>query len=386
MNGASKGTSGVVNLGTVITAHQDISGKVNTSTTVNGHALTGNVTVTKSDVGLGNVTNDSQVKRSEMGAASGVATLDSSGKVPSSQLPSYVDDVIEAYYKSADGKFYTTLSSGTYSGAITGETGKIYVDLSTSRTYRWGGSAYAEIKASPGTLDDITDGTTYKRMTTTERTKLSGIETGAQVHKAPTAAEVKSALGTGSGTSKYLREDGTWVTPPNDNTTYSAATTSAAGLMSAADKTKLDGVATGATAVSEATVAGWGFTKNTGTLTSHQTLTNHAKLADTSTVGQVLVSKSGGYEWKTLGSNAYNSTAFTTNTGTITKVGNTTSGAVTVSSANNTASFGSAVTVGSVGGVDLKFTMPSNPNTDTKPTYSYDSSTQTLTLGNFVAA
>lgn len=48
-------------------------------------------------------------------------------------------------------------------------------------------------------------------------------------------------------------------------------------------------------------------------------------------------------------------------TGTITKVGNTTSGAVTVSSANNTASFGSAVTVGSVGGIDLKFTMPSNP-------------------------
>ena len=179
MNGASKGTSGVVNLGTVITAHQDISGKVNTSTTVNGHALTGNVTVTKSDVGLSNVTNDSQVKRSEMGAASGVATLDSSGKVPSSQLPSYVDDVIEAYYKVADGKFYTTLSSGTYSGAITGETGKIYVDLSTSRTYRWGGSAYAEIKASPGTLDDITDGSTYVRMTSAERTKLSGIATGA---------------------------------------------------------------------------------------------------------------------------------------------------------------------------------------------------------------
>lgn len=51
----------------------------------------------------------------------------------------------------------------------------------------------------------------------------------------------------------------------------------------------------------------------------------------------------------------------TSNTGTITSVGNTSSGAVTVSSSNNTASWGSAVTVGSVGGVDLKFTMPSNP-------------------------
>ena len=46
------------------------------------------------------------------------------------------------------------------------------------------------------------------------------------------------------------------------------ATQSVHGLMSAADKTKLDGIATGATAVSETTVSGWGFTKNTGTVTS----------------------------------------------------------------------------------------------------------------------
>jgi hypothetical protein len=51
--------------------------------------------VTKSQVGLNNVTNDSQVKRSEMGKANGVATLDSEGKVPSNQLPSFVDDVVE---------------------------------------------------------------------------------------------------------------------------------------------------------------------------------------------------------------------------------------------------------------------------------------------------
>ena len=47
---------------------------------------------------------------------------------------------------------------------------------------------------------------------------------------------------------RYLRCDGTWTAPPDTNTTYSAATTSAAGLMSAADKTKLDGIATGANA------------------------------------------------------------------------------------------------------------------------------------------
>ena len=57
--------------------------------------------VTKSQVGLSNVTNDAQVKRSEMGKAGGVATLDSGGKVPASQLPSFVDDVLEYASKSA---------------------------------------------------------------------------------------------------------------------------------------------------------------------------------------------------------------------------------------------------------------------------------------------
>lgn len=103
-----------------------------------------NVQVSKSTVGLANVTNDAQVKRSEMGQAGGVATLDSTGKVPAAQLPSYVDDVIEGYY--SGGKFYTTKdSSGNYSGVITGETGKIYVNLTDSKTYRWSGSAYAVI-------------------------------------------------------------------------------------------------------------------------------------------------------------------------------------------------------------------------------------------------
>ena len=53
---------------------------------VNGHAT--------------NVTNDAQVKRSEMGKASGVATLGTDGKIPSSQLHSYVDDVIDGYFES----------------------------------------------------------------------------------------------------------------------------------------------------------------------------------------------------------------------------------------------------------------------------------------------
>ena len=52
--------------------------------------------------------------------------------------------------------------------------------------------------------------------------------------------------GTTAGSSKYLREDGTWTTPPDTNTTYSNATSSSAGLMGADDKAKLDGIATNA--------------------------------------------------------------------------------------------------------------------------------------------
>ena len=83
-----------------------------------------------------------------------------------------------------------------------------------------------------------------------------------------TVATLKSAIGTfvksGSGASaglvpapsktagslKYLREDGTWATPPDTNTTYVPATTSQAGLMSADDKTKLDGITASADSVS----------------------------------------------------------------------------------------------------------------------------------------
>lgn len=90
--------------------------------------------VTKVQVGLGNVTNDAQVKRSEMGTASGVATLDENGLVPSSQLPSFVDDVLEFDLKD---NFPTT-----------GETGKIYVAKDSNLTYRWSGTQYVEISAS----------------------------------------------------------------------------------------------------------------------------------------------------------------------------------------------------------------------------------------------
>lgn len=67
-----------------------------------------------------------------------------SGTISSANLPSYVDDVLEGYL--SGGKFYKTKGSdGSYSGEITAEAGKIYIDLSNNKTYRWSGSAYVVI-------------------------------------------------------------------------------------------------------------------------------------------------------------------------------------------------------------------------------------------------
>lgn len=98
-------------------------------TTLSGYGITDAYTKTESDG-----------KYQPVGS---YATLDSSGHVPSSQLPSYVDDVIEGYY--SNGKFY---SDSAKTKEITGEGGKIYTDLTTNKTYRWGGTAWVEISKS----------------------------------------------------------------------------------------------------------------------------------------------------------------------------------------------------------------------------------------------
>jgi len=87
--------------------------------------------------------NSGYIPKSQKGAANGVATLDDDGKVPSSQLPSYVDDTLEGYLY--NGNFY---SDSSHTILIAAETGKIYVDKSTNRCYRWSGSQYTEISAS----------------------------------------------------------------------------------------------------------------------------------------------------------------------------------------------------------------------------------------------
>lgn len=78
--------------------------------------------------------NGMYVTLSSKGVANGIATLDGSGKVPTSQLPSFVDDVVEVAN-------FDALPT-------TGESGKIYVTTDDNKTYRWGGTTYVEISSS----------------------------------------------------------------------------------------------------------------------------------------------------------------------------------------------------------------------------------------------
>lgn len=79
----------------------------------------------------------------QKGQPSGIVPLEADKKINSIYLPSYVDDVVEGYYH--DGFFY---SGEDHVDLITGEKGKIYVDLVSNVSFRWSGSAYVAITSS----------------------------------------------------------------------------------------------------------------------------------------------------------------------------------------------------------------------------------------------
>ena len=85
---------------------------------------------------------DTKVDKTSVGTASGVAELDANGKVPSSQLPSFVDDVVEAYYDSTTDRFY---EEAAFTTVIPPESGKSWVDLASNKSYRWTGSVYVRV-------------------------------------------------------------------------------------------------------------------------------------------------------------------------------------------------------------------------------------------------
>lgn len=103
------------------------------------------------------------VATSSVGAASGVCPLDSNALIDSQYLPSYVDDIVEAYARSGQTALSSTwLATGSASGTvITPETGKIYVlmadttDYSANSQFRWGGTTY--VKLNDGGVSPITN-------------------------------------------------------------------------------------------------------------------------------------------------------------------------------------------------------------------------------------
>lgn len=155
------------------------------------------------------------------GAPNGLASLNESGIIPSAQLPSYVDDVIEV---------------DTFSNLPgTGESGKIYIVQDTNLTYRWSGTDYVEISKSLALGE--TSSTAYpgdKGKATTD--KLN--KTSDKVVVGPTTVN--------PSTDKIVLKYQTHFTSTNsdseDSHTINAATTSQAGVMSSADKTKLNGL------------------------------------------------------------------------------------------------------------------------------------------------
>lgn len=76
------------------------------------------------------------------GVSNGVAELDTNGKVPAAQLPSFVDDVVEGYYDTVTDRFY---QESTYETVITPVDGKSWVDVLTNKSYRWTGSVYTRV-------------------------------------------------------------------------------------------------------------------------------------------------------------------------------------------------------------------------------------------------
>lgn len=168
------------------------------------------------------ITNNLNAFISTKGQPSGLAELDSTGKVPAAQLPSYVDDVLEFSTKAQFPQ--------------TGETGKIYVSKDTNLTYRWTGTQYLEISQSLALGE--TPSTAYPGdKGKANRDALNSMPTKITSYLTPTTSTgelVKINY-------KYAAKDGLNYGPlQDDNIDIPSATTTNAGAMSAIDKGRLD--------------------------------------------------------------------------------------------------------------------------------------------------
>ncbi|CAB4129445.1 hypothetical protein UFOVP116_10 [uncultured Caudovirales phage] len=234
------GSATGVNTGdqTTITGNAGSATVLQTARTINGVAFNGSSNITINAVDI-----TARVASSLLGVANGVATLGSDGKVPAAQLPAFIDDVLE----------YPTLSSFPASG----ETGKIYVAMDNNKTYRWSGSAYIYITSGAvdsvagktgvvalvradvglGNVDNTSDAN--KPVSTAQATANASVQAAAATDATTKANAAQSAAIAASTPIAHVGATGS---------AHGVATSSIAGFMSAADKGKLDGIQSGATA------------------------------------------------------------------------------------------------------------------------------------------
>ena len=184
------------------------------------------------------------------GKANGFASLDGNGLVPSSQLPSYVDDVIEAYATydiSETGKLSNIklYSDPDHANPITGESGKIYLNITQDQPpyqFRWSGTQFVDSNTSSLILGEVT-GTAYDG------------------GKGKALANWRKSLNDNLGFYSHIKDDRAWTRNATEvrlnfdcsafgNTasvnTYNqpipAATKDLAGVQTAADKKLFDSI------------------------------------------------------------------------------------------------------------------------------------------------
>ena len=170
--------------------------------------------------------------------ASGLASLDENGKVPAEQLPSYVDDVIDVYAtydKSPTGDLsnFALFADADHNTPITGEAGKIYQNVTTGEPgyqFRWTGTTWSLIVSGGVVIGEIT-GTAYdggKGKTTTDN--LNALKAFNPIRLTNVGTDTSKV------TVNYEKSDGTGI----QGLDIPAATSAKAGVMTAADKVKLD--------------------------------------------------------------------------------------------------------------------------------------------------
>ena len=234
-----------------------LSNKVDKTTTVNGHALSANVTVTKSDVGLGSVENK---------ALDTTVTKGSGNYITSGAVKTAIDSAISGVtqfdvqkYDSFD-KLPTTGTKGviyivahTHSDTNDSYDEYIWNTALTTPAYEKIGNTDVNLSQYVNTLSGTANRGVITNLTKSGSTitvTSTSLETAAPTASGTTLSFIDSVSQAANGKITATKK------------TVSDATTAAHGLMSAADKVKLNGIAEGATNVTDATVSGWGYIKS----------------------------------------------------------------------------------------------------------------------------